>query len=165
MTETSDSAAAAESNGHDEGSSGLNVSRMVKLLAGGGILIILGLLIFALVIALTAAETWRPVIQIFRDIFVLALILELLLIILALAVLMLQAAAFIIMLKAEIKPILENARKTTQATQATARFVSQNAVDPLIQVKSFLAGLRAFIRELIRLRSALQSDQVNQDEP
>lgn len=138
---------------------------MVKLLAVTGIAIILGLLVFALVIALTAAEAWQPVIQIFRDIFVLALVLEFILVMLALAILMLQAAALMITLKTEIKPILDHARETAKATQTTARFVSMNAVDPLMQIKSFLAGLLAFLREIIRIRSLVHSDQDNQDEP
>ena len=138
---------------------------MVKLLAVTGIAIILGLLIFALVIALTAAEAWQPVIQIFRDIFVLALVLEFILVMLALAILMLQVAALMITLKTEIKPILDHARETAKATRTTARFVSMNAVDPLMQIKSFLAGLLAFLREIIRIRSLVHSDQDNQDEP
>ena len=138
---------------------------MVKLLAVSGIAIILGLLVFALVISLTAAEAWRPVIQIFRDIFVLVLVLEFILIVLALAILMLQVAGFMIMLKTEIKPILDNARETAKATKTTAQFVSMNAADPLIQIKSFLSGLLAFIREMIRIRSLVHSDQANQDEP
>ena len=138
---------------------------MVKLMAAAGIAIILMLLVFALVIALTAAETWRPVIQIFRDIFVLALVLEFILMMLALAILMLQVAALMIMLKTEIKPILDHARKTAKATQTTAQFVSMNAVDPLMQIKSFLAGLLAFLREMIRIRSLIHSEQDNQDEP
>ena len=163
MTETEGSVITSQSS--DQLSGGMSISRLVKLLAAAGIALILGLLILGLAAALTAAETWRPVIQIFRDIFMLALILELILVVLALAILMLQAAAFIIMLKTEIKPILDNARETTQATKATAQFVSQNAVDPLIQIKSFLSGLLAFIRELIRLRAAVQPGQVDHDEP
>ncbi len=141
---------------------------MVKLLTVGVIAMILGLLVFALVISLTAAETWRPVIQIFRDISVLVLVLELTLFVLAAAILLLQIAGFMIMLKTEIKPILDNARETTQAAKATAQFVSRNTADPLLQIKSFLSGLRAFIREIIRVRALIspnQAGQVNEDEP
>ena len=165
MTETDSSIAATAPDDRDEGTSGMSLSRMVKLLAAGGIALILGLLVFALVISLTAAEAWRPVIQIFRDIFVLALVLELILVVLALAILLLQVAGFMILLKTEIKPILDHARETAKMTKTTAQFVSRNTADPLVQIKSFLAGLLTFIREMIRLRSLIHSDRVNQDEP
>ena len=164
MAETNSPVPAAP-NDRDDDTSGMSISRMVKLLAVTGIAVILGLLVFALVIALTAAEAWQPVIQIFRDIFVLALILEFILVMLALAILMLQVAALMITLKTEIKPILDHARETAKATRTTAQFVSMNAVDPLMQIKSFLAGLLAFLREIIRIRSLVHSDQDNQDEP
>ena len=105
------------------------------------------------------AEAWAPFIQIFRDVFLLILILESILLITAFAILMLQAAAFLMLLKTEIKPILDNARQTTRTTKATAQFVNKNAVDPLIQIKSFFAGLLAFIRELIQIRALLDAGQ------
>lgn len=140
-------------------SSGPNITRLIKVSAGAGIIIVLALLGGALAAALTAAETWAPVIQIFRDVFLLIVILESLLVITALAILMLQAAGFLIMLKTEVKPILDNARETTRLSKATAQFINSNAVDPLIQIKSFLAGLLAFLRELIRIHSLVASEQ------
>ena len=148
--------------------SGLSITRLIKLTAALGILIILALLAAALVAALTAAETWAPLIQILRDIFLLILILESVLVITALAILMLQAAGFLIMLKTEVKPILHNARETTRLSKATAQFINSNAVDPLIQIKSFLSGLLAFLRELIRIHSlatASNSRADQSDEP
>ena len=89
---------------------------------------------------------------------------ESVLVIAALTILLLQAAGFLIMLRSEIKPILDNARETTRLSKATAQFVNSNALDPLIQIKSFLAGLLAFLRELIRLRAAVVPDAVDADE-
>lgn len=140
-------------------SGGVKIARVIKIAGILGILLILLLLLAALAAALTAAEAWAPVIQIFRDIFLLILLLESVLLIAAICILLLQAAAFLIMLRAELKPILENARETARLSRATAQFVNSNAVDPLIQIKSFLAGLLAFLRELIRLRAAISEDQ------
>lgn len=139
-------------------SSGRSISLIVKLSAAILILLILVLLALGLVAALTAAETWAPFIQIFRDVLIIVVIVETILIITALAILILQAAGFFIMLKTEIKPILDNARETTRLTKATAEFVSQNSVDPLIQIKSFISGLLGFLRELIRIRALLQPE-------
>ncbi len=149
-------------------SSGPKITRLIKLSAILGILLILILLGAALAAALTAPETWAPLIRIFRDVFLLILILESVLVIAAIAILMLQTAGFLIMLKTEVKPILDNARETTRLSKATAQFINSNAVDPLIQIKSFLSGLLAFLRELIRIRNLVDPEEPlteQQDEP
>ncbi len=138
-----------------------NIGRIIKLGAAIGILLILGLLAAAVATALTAAETWVPIIRIFRDVMLLILLLESVLLIAALAILLLQVAGFFVMLRAEIKPILESARETARLGRATATFMNDNAVDPLIQLKSFLAGLLAFLRELLRIRGLLTTDETN----
>lgn len=162
MTE-SDQGPATPLPAGSEVSSGISIFRIVKFSAFFIVLLILALLVFGLVVALTAAETWAPLLQIVRDIFLVILVLESVLIVTALAILMLQAAGFIIMLKTEIKPILDNARETTRLTKATAEFVSQNSIDPLIQIKSFISGLLSFLREIIRIRSILHSDDDHKD--
>ena len=162
MTE-SDSSATPLSEGND-GNSGRSLSRIIKLSAIFCLVLIFGLLLFGLVVAVTAAETWAPLVQIMRDIFVVILVLESALIATALAVLLLQISGFIIMLKTEIKPILDNARETTRMTKATAEFVSKHSADPLIQIKSFLSGLLSFLREVIRLRALLHSEPKEQVE-
>ena len=145
-------------------SSGSKISRFTIAAAILGILTILTLIVAALAAALTAAETWAPVIEIIRDVFLLILLMESILVIAALAILLLQAAGFLIMLKTEVKPILDNARETTRVSKATAQFINSNAVDPLIQIKSFLSGLLAFLRELIRIRSLVTSDEPRPDQ-
>lgn len=141
------------------GSAGPKITRLIKLLAILGILIILILIVAALAVALIDAESWAPLIRIFRDVFLLILLLEFMLIITAFAILMLQAAGFLIMLKTEVQPILDNARETTRLSKATAQFINSNAVDPLIQIKSFLSGLLAFFRELIRIRALVSANE------
>ncbi len=136
-----------------------SITRGLKFIAGIWLALVIILLVAALVMALTAAERWAPLIQIFRDIFALILILELILSLAALILFLLQAAGFLILLKTEIKPILDNLRQTTRLSKATAQFANAHALDPIIQVKSFLAGLLAFLRELIRIRSLVASDE------
>ncbi|MDE2777388.1 MAG: hypothetical protein OXI77_15765 [Chloroflexota bacterium] len=154
MTENQESSRAADAGS----STGTKITRLIRLSTILGVLSILILFGAALVAALTAAETWAPVIRIFRDIFLLILILESILVVAALAILMLQAAGFFIMLKTEVKPIIDNARETTRLSKATAQFINSNAVDPIIQIKSFLSGLLAFLRELIRIRNLVATD-------
>lgn len=144
-------------------STGPKITRIIKAAAALGILIILILLGAALVAALTAAETWAPLIQIIRDVLLMILIMESILVIAAFAILMLQAAGFLIMLKTEVKPILDNAREATRLSKAMAQFINSNAADPLIQIKSFLSGLLAFLRELIRIRHLVASEEPRAD--
>jgi hypothetical protein len=67
------------------------------------------------------------------------------------------------MLQTEVKPIIDNARETTQTTRVTAEFVKTNAVDPFLQLKTFLAGLTTFIRELLKIRALLNPDENAED--
>jgi hypothetical protein len=145
-------------------SSGAKTSRFILAAAILGILAILILIAAALAAALTDAAAWAPVIEILRDVFLLILLIESILVIAALAILMLQVAGFLIMLKTEAKPILDNARETTRVSKATAQFINSNAVDPLIQIKSFLSGLLAFLRELIRIRKLAASSEPRPDQ-
>jgi uncharacterized membrane protein (DUF106 family) len=141
---------------NNETSSGRSISRIAMLVSIGLSSLILIPLIFALAVSLTASETWAPVVQIFRDTFIIVFFIEFILVIGATSILIVQIARFFSMLQSEIKPILDNARETTKTTKATAKFVNQNAVDPLIQIKSFFAGLATFIREILRIRSLIK---------
>lgn len=136
-------------------SSGMSMTRMVMIGAIGLIAFVLLFLVFGLVISLTASETWAPVIQIFRDIFIVIMVVELILVIGALSILIVQIARFVIMLQSEVKPILDNARETTRATRTTAEFARKNVTDPFIKLSAFFAGLSTFIRELLKIRSLL----------
>ncbi len=162
--QSSEAAVSEPAPDQDQPTSSGKIRRIIKLCAALVILLILGLLVAALTAALTAADTWTPVMRIFRDVFLLILLLESVLLIAALTILLLQAAGFLIMLRAEIKPILDGARETTRLGKATASFMNANAVDPLIQLKSFLAGLLAFLRELIHLRALVTGENDESDE-
>ena len=137
---------------------GGKVGRVIKLAAALGILLILGLLAASIVAAVVAPDTWAPVIRIVRDALLIVLLLESALLVAAFAILLLQVAGFFFMLRAEVKPILDSARETARLGKATATFMNDNAIDPVIQIKSFLAGLLAFIRELLRIRELVSSD-------
>ncbi len=142
-----------------------NIGRIIKLGAAIGILLILGLFAAAVAAAVTGADTWAPIIRLFRDVMLLVLLMESVLLIAALAILLLQVAGFFVMLRAEIQPILNSARETAQLGKATATFMNDNAVDPLIQLKSFLAGLLAFLRELLRIRDLVTPGDANSEDP
>jgi len=150
--------ASAEETASD-GAERTPISRIIKAIAALVLLVMLLLIVAAFAAALTAAETWAPFVQLFRDVFLLLILLETLLLLTALVILLLQAASFFLLLRDEVKPILANARETTRLSKATAEFIHANATDPIIDIKSFVTGLLKLLRELLRLRAAMQVEE------
>lgn len=91
-----------------------------------------------------------------RDIFIIVMALEVIVIIVALATLIVQFARLINLLQNEVKPILDNAQEATDTARGTAQFIGSNVTEPLVQTKSFLAGLRVFLREMGGIRRAIR---------
>ena len=79
-----------------------------------------------------------------RDIFIIFMALESLLIGAALVVLMIQLASLINLLQNEVKPILKSTSETVNTLRGTTEFLSENLVEPVIKLNSYLAGLKKF---------------------
>ena len=77
-----------------------------------------------------------------RDIFIIFLALESLLIGAALVVLIIQLASLINLLQNEVKPIIRSTSETVNTLRGTTAFLSENLVEPVIKLNSYLAGLR-----------------------
>jgi hypothetical protein len=77
-----------------------------------------------------------------RDIFIIFLALESLLIGAALVVLIIQLASLINLLQNEVKPIIRSTSETINTLRGTTAFLSENLVEPVIKLNSYLAGLR-----------------------
>jgi hypothetical protein len=77
-----------------------------------------------------------------RDIFIIFLALESMLIGAALVVLIIQLASLINLLQNEVKPILKSTSETVNTLRGTTEFLSENLVEPVIKLNSYLAGLR-----------------------
>jgi hypothetical protein len=77
-----------------------------------------------------------------RDIFIIFMALESLLIGAALIVLIIQLASLINLLQNEVKPILKSTNETVNTLRGTSEFLSENLVEPVIKLNSYLAGLR-----------------------
>ena len=77
-----------------------------------------------------------------RDIFIIFLALESLLIGAALVVLIIQLASLINLLQNEVKPILRSTSETVNTLRGTTEFLSENLVEPVIKLNSYLAGLK-----------------------
>jgi hypothetical protein len=79
-----------------------------------------------------------------RDIFIIFMAVESLIIGAALVVLVIQIAGLINLLQNEVKPILESTSETVNTLRGTTEFLSENLIEPVIKLNSYLAGLKKF---------------------
>ena len=77
-----------------------------------------------------------------RDIFIILMAFESLIIGAALVVLIIQIASLTNLLQNEVKPILQSTSETVNTLRGTTEFLSENLVEPVIKLNSYLAGLR-----------------------
>ena len=77
-----------------------------------------------------------------RDIFIIFMALESLLIGAALVILIIQFASLINLIQNEVKPILESTTETVNTLRGTTAFLSENMVEPVIKLNSYLAGFK-----------------------
>lgn len=79
-----------------------------------------------------------------RDIFIILMAFESLVIGAALVVLIIQVASLINLLQNEVRPILQATSETVNTLRGTTQFLSENLVEPVVKLNSYLAGLRKF---------------------
>jgi hypothetical protein len=77
-----------------------------------------------------------------RDLFIIVLALEFMVLGIALVVLLVQLSRLILLLQMEIRPMLESANDAISTVRGTTDFLSENLIQPVIQLNSSLAGLR-----------------------
>jgi len=100
----------------------------------------------------TAPSPGSAVTALLRDTAIVFVAFESLLIGVLLIILMLQIQSLIVLLRDEIKPMLEAANETMTTVRGTTRFVSHNVVSPVMKWSSYLAGARRIVREAAGLR-------------
>ena len=86
--------------------------------------------------------------SILRDISIIVLALVTLIIGLFLIVLIFQLQSLIVLLREEIKPILDSANETASTVRGTTTFVSDAVVTPMIHIVSLFAGVGQTFRTL-----------------
>jgi hypothetical protein len=95
-----------------------------------------------IVLAIYGLTRNANVTQNIRDIFIIFMALESLVIGAALVILIVQIASLINLLNNEIKPILDSTNETIATLRGTTQFLSENLVDPVVKLNSYLAGLQ-----------------------
>jgi amino acid permease len=108
------------------------------------ITIIIAAIIFIALIGLAVYGLTRnsDVTQNIRDIFIIFMALESLVIGAALVILIVQISSLINLLNNEIKPILDATNETIATLRGTSQFLSDNLVEPVVKLNSYLAGLQ-----------------------
>jgi hypothetical protein len=109
-----------------------------------GIMVVVILVLAGIVVAVIALTKYPAVATNVRDIFIIFMAFESLVIGAALVVLVIQIASLINLLQNEVKPILQSTSETVNTLRGTTEFLSENLVEPVIKLNSYLAGLRKF---------------------
>ncbi len=86
-----------------------------------------------------------------RDIAIIVLALESIVIGVLLALLLWQVRGLARMLQDEVKPILDDARKTAGAVKGTTKLVSETIVTPAVQLSSLATGIRRTVDLILGL--------------
>jgi hypothetical protein len=109
-----------------------------------GVILITVLILAGIVVAVIALAEHPSAATNVRDIFIIFMAFESLIIGAALVVLVVQIASLINLLQNEVKPILQSTSETINTLRGTTEFLSENLVEPVIKLNSYLAGLRKF---------------------
>jgi hypothetical protein len=117
------------------------------------ITVTISVIVFLALIALAVFGLTRnaSVTENIRDIFIIFLALESLIIGAALVVLIIQLASLINLLQNEIKPILDATNETINTLRGTTEFLSENMVEPVMKLNSYLAGFQRLL-EMVGLK-------------
>ncbi len=83
-----------------------------------------------------------------RDVFIIFMALESLVIGAAMVILIIQVSSLINLLNNEIKPMLDATNETIATLRGTTEFLSQNLVEPVVKLNSYLAGLQKMVELL-----------------
>ena len=145
--------------------------RARRLLITG--LVIAGLLLVGLVVLLvflsidayqatyagTGPSPGSVVVGVLRDAAIIFVAFETLIIGVLLIILMLQVQSLIVLLRDEIKPMLEAANETLATVRGTTQFVSHSVVSPVVKWSGYLAGLRRIVREISGLTDSGEQER------
>lgn len=121
---------------------------MLSLVA---VLVILSVDAYQTAIAGASPSPGSVVVGLLRDAAIIFVAFETMIIGVLLIILMLQVQSLVVLLRDEIKPMLEAVNETVATVRGTTQFVSHNVVSPVVQWAGYLAGLRRIVREITGL--------------
>ena len=83
-----------------------------------------------------------------RDVSIILLALESIVIGVILLLLLWQVRLLVLLLRDEIRPILQDTQETTQTVQSTTRFVGKRVAKPFVNAISVMAGVRGALKAM-----------------
>jgi hypothetical protein len=108
-----------------------------------GVLVVAGLITGAIVLLNNPVAAANV-----RDVMIIFMALEFIVIGAALVVLMFQLAVLTNMLQHEIKPILDSTNETINTVRGTTTFLSENLVEPVVKLNTYLAAITQVVDSL-----------------
>ena len=121
--------------GEIEGEETLSTGAKIGMVVGA--IVLVGLIVWGVIFLLNSPKT--PVI---RDIFIIALAIELFIIGVTAVLLIFQTTRLVNLFQHEIKPVLEMANETMSTIRGTAIFMSDAFVEPVMKFNSTLASIK-----------------------
>ncbi|MBC8100526.1 MAG: hypothetical protein H7Y11_13870 [Armatimonadetes bacterium] len=138
-----------------------NFSRVLYVSAGGFAAVVVLLFGYAGLSARSDPNGTAVFFQILRDVFLLIMALHVVLIFTGIVVLILQVAGTLALLRAEVKPLIDNLQSTLNTAKGSAQFVGENLATPLIKAGGFAAGAGVFLRNWGGIRKAIRRTSAN----
>ena len=112
---------------------------VTALIVGGIIFIVLIILIVILLL-----QPGVPT-EAIKNVFIIFLAVEMLIVGIAVVVLAVQVATLVNLLQNEVRPMLNSTNETINNLRGTTEFLSENLVEPVIQLNGYLASLKRML--------------------
>jgi ABC-type multidrug transport system fused ATPase/permease subunit len=120
----------------------------------------IGIYVLLFLIGFVSALIWNEgaaaFFRYFRDLITIGLALSSMMVFVGIGILIAQVARFVNLLRSEVKPLGEDAKQALRNVRVTSEFVQKHAVEPIIRIQAFLAGIIAFLREIVLITQLLQ---------
>jgi len=115
--------------------------------------LIVGGVIFIALIILVVILLLQPGVptETIKNVFIIFLAVEMLIVGVAVVVLTVQVATLINLLQNEVRPMLQSTNETINTLRGTTEFLSENLVEPVMQLNEYLASLKRMM-ELMGLK-------------
>jgi len=126
------------------------VARRQKLIVTA---LIVGGIVFILLVVLIVFLLLQPGVptEAIKNVFIIFLAIEMLIVGIAVVVLAAQVATLINLLQNEVRPMLQATNETINTLRGTTEFLSENLVEPVMQLNEYLASLKRML-ELMGLK-------------
>jgi amino acid transporter len=134
--------------------------RKRKLLIIGSVVVLVVIFILLVIAAVLAVQPQnRELTRSLRDVAIIFLAFLSIWIGVMLVILLYLVMMLTLLLRDEVKPLLESINETMNTVRGTAAFMSNNVVEPTIKVASTLSGVWRSLGTLAGIRSSVQPKQ------